>query len=67
MIFFRLCALSLTIPSTTASVQRSLSALKRIKTYQKILQEKIEFWDYLLFQLKYCKSVKTFNAGRRIL
>ena len=52
MIFFRLCALILTIPSTTASVQRSLSAFKRIKTYQKILQEKIKFWDYLLYQLK---------------
>ena len=49
---FRLCALILTIPLTTASVQRSFSAHKRIKTYQKILQEKLEFWDYLLCQLK---------------
>ena len=32
---FRLCALILTIPSTTASVERSFSALKRIKTYQR--------------------------------
>ena len=30
---FRLCALILTIPSTTASVERFFSALKRIKTY----------------------------------
>ena len=32
---FRLCALILTIPSTTASVERSFPALKRIKTYQR--------------------------------
>ena len=32
---FRLCALILTIPSTAASVERSFSALKRIKTYQR--------------------------------
>ena len=32
---FRLCALILTIPSTTASVERSFPALKRIETYQK--------------------------------
>ena len=32
---FRLCTLILTIPSTTASVERSFSALKRIKTYQR--------------------------------
>ena len=32
---FRLCALILTIPSTTALVERSFSALKRIKTYQR--------------------------------
>ena len=32
---FRLCALILTIPSTTASVERFFSALKRIKTYQR--------------------------------
>ena len=29
---FRLCALILTIPFTTALVERSFSALKRIKT-----------------------------------
>ena len=50
---FRLCALILTIPSTTASVELSFSALKRIKTYQrKVLREKIEFRDYFLCQLK---------------
>ena len=49
---FRLCALILTIPSTTVSVKRSFSALKRIKTYYEILREKIEFRDYLLCQLK---------------
>ena len=32
---FRLCVLILTISSTTASVERSFSALKRIKTYQR--------------------------------
>ena len=32
---FRVCALILTIPSATASVERSFSALKIIKTYQK--------------------------------
>ena len=32
---FRLCALILTIPSTTASVARSFSTLQKIKTYQK--------------------------------
>ena len=32
---FRLFALILTIPFTTASVERSFSALKRIKTYQR--------------------------------
>ena len=32
---FRLCVLILTIPSTTASVERSFSALKRIKIYQR--------------------------------
>ena len=32
---FRLCALILIIPSTTASVERSFSALKISKTYQR--------------------------------
>ena len=32
---FRLFALILTIPSTTASVERSFLTLKRIKTYQR--------------------------------
>lgn len=32
---FRLCELFLTVPSTTASVERTFSALKRIKTYQR--------------------------------
>ena len=32
---FRLCALILTIPSTTASIECSHSAFKRIKTYQR--------------------------------
>uniref|UniRef100_A0A0L8I0V0 HAT C-terminal dimerisation domain-containing protein n=1 Tax=Octopus bimaculoides TaxID=37653 RepID=A0A0L8I0V0_OCTBM len=32
---FNLCKLILTIPSTTASVERSFSALSRIKTYQR--------------------------------
>lgn len=32
---YRLCELFLTLPSTTVSVERTFSALKRIKTYQR--------------------------------
>jgi hypothetical protein len=35
---FRLGLLIVTVPSTTASVERSFSALKRIKTYQRSTQ-----------------------------
>jgi hypothetical protein len=36
---FKLGLLSVTVPSTTASVERSFSALKRIKTYQRSTQD----------------------------
>jgi hypothetical protein len=35
---FKLGLLTVTVPSTTASVERSFSALKRIKTYQRSTQ-----------------------------
>lgn len=51
---YKLAVLVLTIPSTTASVERSFSALKRIKTYNRSTQQEDRLSGLALMSIEKC-------------
>lgn len=61
---FNLSSLILTIPATTSSVERSFSALKRIKTYlrNQMHEERLSELAIISIEKQFLKSLKTENC-----
>ncbi|KAJ4439872.1 hypothetical protein ANN_08001 [Periplaneta americana] len=62
---YKLCNLILTIPVTTAEVERSFSTLKRIKTYARstMSEDRLSGLDVISIEKEMLKSIKTVSTS----